>query len=131
MLILSVCHVYVFSIHFVNQYYSSRTVEWRGGEGKRSVRVIGVWKSRYYASVKIYLSPVLLELLTIKESVDYVIYNEVAGIDLRTEPEFSFGTVAYIGFAVDVVETRRFQTPLATVVEFTRLQRVYNTEREL
>ena len=40
-------------------------------------------------------------------------------------------TVANIGFAVDVVETRQFQTSLATVVEFTRLQRVYNFEREL
>ena len=35
------------------------------------------------------------------------------------------GTVADIGFAVDVVETRWFQTPLATVVEFTRIQRAY------
>ena len=39
-------------------------------------------------------------------------------------------TVANIGFAVDVVETRRFQTSLATVVKFTRLQRVYSFERE-
>ena len=43
---------------------------------------------------------------------------------------WTLGTVANIGFTVDVIETRRFQTPLATVVEFTRLQRAYNFERE-
>ena len=74
----------------------------------------------------------LLELLTIKEVVDFVIYNQVAVGDLQTKIFFwPLGTVADIGFAVDVVETRRFQTSLATVVEFTRLQRVYNFEREL
>ena len=84
--------------------------------------VVTVIVNVFYASVKIYLSLVLLELLTIKEVVDFVIYNEVAVGDLQTKAFFRLlGTVANIGFAVDVIETRRFQTPLATVVEPTRL----------
>ena len=42
-----------------------------------------------------------------------------------------FLLVPVIAPVVDIVEAQKFQTPLATVVEFTRLQRVYNFERDL
>ena len=71
-------------------------------------------------------------LLTIKEAVEFVIYNKVAGGDLRTRVFFwPLGNVADVDVAVEDIKTRRFQTHLATVVELTRLQRVYNFEREL
>ena len=50
--------------------------------------VVTVIVNVFYASVKIYLSLVLLELLTIKEVVDFVIYNEVAVGDLQTKVFF-------------------------------------------
>ena len=50
--------------------------------------IVTVVVNVFYASVKIYLSPVLLELLTIKEVVDFVIYNEVAVRDLQTKVFF-------------------------------------------
>ena len=78
------------------------------------------------------LSPILIGLLTVKEAVEFVIYNKVAGGDLRIRVFFwPLGTVADVDVAVEDIKTRWFQTPLATVVELTRLQRAYNFEREL
>ena len=67
-----------------------------------------------------------------KEAVEFVIYNEVAGGDLRTRVFFCpLGTIADVDVAVDVIETRRFQTPTSTVLGLIRLKRAYNFEREL
>ena len=43
--LLRICILYT----FINQYYSSRTVEWR--EDKGSVRVVDVWKSGDYPAI--------------------------------------------------------------------------------
>ena len=63
---------------------------------------------------------------------EFIIYDEVAGVDLQTRVFFRLlGTVGDIDVAVEIIKIQRFRTPQATVVEFTRLQRAYNFEREL
>ena len=75
--------------------------------------------------------PVLLGLLTIREAVEFIIYDEVAGVDLRTRVFFRLpGTVGDIDVAVEIIKIQRFRTPQATVVEFTRPRRAYNFERK-